>query len=357
MKAQFWLGAAARPLIATLALLISAITAPAAVAEDSSRTLEWLSCPDAMTIGLRPNPDRDPSRVREIAPTAGAVPSAELYSHARFAGVAYDLYAAFDAGQDPRTAFSQPDLQLVALIYGDPGPNTERRARRNSTRTLYGFVADERATGRRYVVFRGTQQPAEWIRNLQAGQRSYPAGVRNGGAQAHVHAGFFQIFESLQLDAGSSGVAPFSAALADLVMDHDTIFVGHSLGSALATLAGVEASRIAPDRAAHLRIVTLASPRVGDAAFAALASAVGRIDRVCNLVDAVTAVPPSTRQITYVHVGATYRVSSFDWPVLINDLDRAGDQILCWHGHQSYSVMLEPSHAQREPAQCFRPEE
>jgi Lipase (class 3) len=350
MRIELWVGAIARLLITTL--LSVAVTPGVAIAEDRAPS-EWLTCPDAMSINLRPDPDRDPQRIREIAPSAGATPSAELYSHARFADVAYDLYTAFAAGQDPRAAFAHPDLHLVALIYGDPGPNTERRPRPNNSRTLYGFVADEIATGRRYIVFRGTQQPAEWVRNVQAGQRPYPAGTRNRDARAHVHAGFLQIFESLELDAGA-GASSFAAALPGLVSGRNAIFVGHSLGSALATLAGVDASRISPESAAHLRIVTLASPRVGDAGFAALASAVGRIDRVCNLVDAVTAVPPSTRQVSYVHVGTAYRVSSFDWPALVNDLDRAGDQILCWHGHQSYSVMLEPSHAQREPAQCFR---
>ncbi|MBK6705221.1 MAG: hypothetical protein IPG56_16640 [Caulobacteraceae bacterium] len=61
-----------------------------------------------------------------------------------------------------------------------------------------------------------------------------------------------------------------SPALRNLVAGRDTVFVGHSLGSALATLAGVEASRRSPQSAARLRIVTLASPRVGDAGFATL---------------------------------------------------------------------------------------
>jgi Lipase (class 3) len=353
MKPKSWIGAFSRPLSATLFVLTVAIMTPSAVAQAGDSSTGWLSCPDAASVDLRRNPDREPNRVREIAPSAGAKTSDELYGHARFAGLAYDLYAAFEGGQDPRTAFSHPDLQLVALIFGDPGPNTERRPRPKSSRTLYGFVADETATGRRYVVFRGTQQPAEWARNLQVGQRPYPAGTGARTAIAHVHAGFLEIFESLQLDAGS-GSTPFAAALPDLVARHNTVFVGHSLGSALATLAGVEASRLSPERAPQLRIVTLASPRVGDAGFATLARAVGSIDRVCNLVDIVTAVPPSIRGLTYVHVGTPFRVSSFDWSGLVNDLAKAGDQILCWHGHQSYSLMLMPAHQRREPAQCFR---
>ena len=350
MKTQFWRDAVSRLLAVTLIGLSLAAAPPLAIAEESNSPPEWLSCPDATSIDRRP--DRDPARVRDIAPSAGRASSRELYGHARFAGVAYDLYAAFDAGQDPRVAFAHPDLQLVGLIYGVPGLNTERRRGSHSTRTLYGFVADEPTTGRRYVVFRGTQQPAEWARNIQAGRRSYPAGARGG--HARVHAGFFNIFESLELDTGS-GAVPFANALPGLVAGRDTVFVGHSLGSALATFAGVEASRRVPASAQRLRIVTLASPRVGNAAFAELARAVGRIDRVCNLVDIVTGVPPSTRQELYVHVGTPFRVSSFDWPGLVNDLEGAGDQILCWHSDQAYAYMLDPSHVRRQPTQCFRP--
>ena len=324
------------------------------VAAARAETPEWLTCPNSLTLDLRPDRGREPARVREIAPTAGAKISAELYFHARYARIAYELYEAFDAGQDPRNAFKSSDLQLATLIYGDPGPNTERGPRPpGRTRTLYGFVADEPATGRRYIVFRGTQQPAEWVRNVQAGQRPYPSGSPARTATAHVHAGFLQIFESLQLESGA-GASEFSPELGNLVAGRDTVFVGHSLGSALATLAGVEASRRSPQSAARLRIVTLASPRVGDEGFAALARAVGRIDRVCNLVDVVTAVPPSIGQAAYVHVGAPFRVSSFDWPTMANDLASAGDQILCWHSDVSYMLMLNPSHRIAQPSSCYR---
>jgi hypothetical protein len=313
----------------------------------------WLTCPNSLTVDPRPDRERDPARVRQIAPKAGANTSAELFSHARYARLGYELYEAFDAGQDPRAAFTSPELQLVTLIYGDPGLNTERGPRPpERSRTLYGFVADERATGRRYVVFRGTQQPAEWVRNAQAGQRPYPSGTPATNAKAHVHAGFLQIFESLQLDSGE-GAEPFSPALGSLLAGRDIVFVGHSLGGALATLAGVEASRRLPQDVARLRIVTLASPRVGDSGFATFARAVGRIDRVCNLVDVVTAVPPDTRQLNYVHVGTPFRVSSFDWPTLNNSVERASDQILCWHGDQSYTFMLQPEQSSRVPGECL----
>jgi hypothetical protein len=330
-----------------------AATTSSAAAKKPDNNRDLLACPDAVTIDLRPNPERQPGRVRELAPSAGAQASAELYAHARLAGVAYDMYDAFTAGKDPRSAFNPPGLQLVALLYGDPGPNTERGPKRKDTTTFYGFIADETATGHRYLVFRGTEEPVEWARNIQAGQRPYPSGTRKRDAKAHVHAGFFDIFESLRLEAAPTGKR-LTEALPDLVSGRDVIFVGHSLGSALATLAGVEAARIAPQSSPRLRIVTVASPRVGDPGFGAFARAVGRIDRICNMVDIVTAIPPSTRTLIYKHVGTPFRVSSYDWPQLANNLEKDGDQILCWHSDQSYDHMLDPAHVVRKPASCYR---
>ncbi len=346
-------GFALRLLAFSIMLMGTAPMAPAAVAQTQSETPAWLTCPNALALDLRPSRERDPARIREIAPRAGAVTSTEIYGHARYASLAYELYGQFNAGADPWTAFASSSLTLVSLIYGVPGQNTERRGGQARTRTLYGFVADERGTGRRYIVFRGTQEPAEWVRNLQAGQRPYPSGTPRRQATANVHAGFLQIFDSLELES-PAGVRPFAAELPALINGRDTVFVGHSLGSALTTLAGVEAGRRAPSMAPRIRVVTLASPRVGDAGFAAMATRLGRIDRVCNLVDVVTAVPPSIGQAAYVHVGAPFRVSSFDWPTMANDLASAGDQILCWHSDVSYMLMLNPSHRIAQPSSCYR---
>lgn len=340
-------------LVAGLLVLWAAASTIPARAQAQGDMAAALTCPNAASIDFRLHPDRDPGRVREIAPKAGARASAALFSHARYASLAYKLYGVFDEGGDVRAAFPANGLTPVAFLYGEPGPNGERGPRPARTRTFYGFVADEVATGRRYIVFRGTQEPAEWVRNVQAGQRPYPSGVPARSATAHVHAGFLKIFESMEVET-AAGRTPLAPSLAGLVADRETIFVGHSLGSALATLAGVEAARRSPASAPQLRVVTLASPRVGDEGFAAMASRVGRIDRVCNLVDIVTAVPASTRDISYVHVGAPFRVSSFDWPALANDVARPPDQILCWHGDGSYTYMLDPTHARPQASQCFK---
>ena len=314
-------------------------------------TDDALTCPDSMSAAVGTAAQRTPDYVRKVAPTAFTQPSKDLFNHARMAGYAYALYDSYVDGKDPFQAFRYPDLKLIGLIYGDPLPETERPIKRKTTVTLYGFVADEISTGRRYVVFRGTQKPAEWVRNIQAGQRPYPAGSLPGSDGAHVHAGFYKIFQSLKFETLSE-TKPLDEVLNSLTASHDVVFVGHSLGSALATFAGVEASQIDPESARHFRLVTVASPRVGDAGFAKMAAKIGRIDRICNLVDIVPAVPASIKGLSYVHIGVPYRVSSFDQPNLVNNVKKDGDQIGCWHSDQSYDLMLNPDYVAPKASIC-----
>lgn len=335
-----------------LAATISPAQALAQTSTSTQRSQQEFSCANTEDLDVRATLERRPARAREVAPRAGNVQSADLYTHGRLTATAYAMFDAFADGEDPRIAFNQPSLRLAALVLGDPGPDDEGLGRRLGRRTFYGFVADEVGTGRRYVVFRGTQIPAEWVRNLQSGQRPYPIGSREIFPRARVHAGFLTIFESLLLDGGTGLLTD---DLASLVAGRDVVFVGHSLGGALATLAGVEASRRSPKSAPRLRVVTLASPRVGDAGFAAMAANVGRIDRVCNLVDLVPAAPPSTAEIQYMHVGKVHKVSSFDWPQLANNLDASGAQIGCWHADTAYAYMLLPSPARLPPSPCSLP--
>jgi Lipase (class 3) len=314
-----------------------------------------LTCPDNFKPSARDTDDMDRQRVREIAPKTGGLTYPSLYATSRYTAAAYALYEIDDTGGDANAAFNVPGLSLVGLVYGDPSRDTERRRDKTETRTLYGFVADDTKSGDRLVVLRGTQSPREWARNVQAGQRVYPPGASRRQSDARVHAGFLTIFESLEFE-DAAGTRPFSSDLSGLVNDRPTVFIGHSLGSALATLAGVEAARLSPTRAGSIRILTLASPRVGNPAFADLAAAVGRIDRVCNLVDVVTAVPPSSRRIAYSHVGEVVKISPFDWPEFDNALESEGEQISCWHADAAYHYMLDPASAPRAPETCFKAE-
>lgn len=311
---------------------------------------DWMNCPASLDFDLHRDPNAEANDVRSLAPKAGGATSAEFAEQAKFSRLAYAMYDAFEAGKDPQTAFDAPGMKLVGMIYGNPGRDNEHRVFTKAIHTFYGFVAED-AAGNRTISFRGTMKLVEMIRDAQALQRPYPSDGNAREASAHVHNGFLKLFETLTIDMGD-GEKPFSPALPELTAGRNTVFIGHSLGSALATLAGVEAVRRAPEIGPRLRILTFASPRVGDEGFAKLAAGVGRIDRVCNLVDLVTSVPASTRMLSYVHVGTPFRISSFDWPRLNNQLKKRGDQILCWHGDTSYAYMLTPNKTADPPAQC-----
>lgn len=318
-----------------------------------AETPEWFTCPDSSQFKLRRDAKADALNAREHQPSAGAVTSADLAAHARLSAMSYDMYDAYKAGRDPLDGLAAK-LKPIALIYGDPGrPERIWRRKARDTTTFYGVVADDPETGRRVVIVRGTLQPNEWIRNVQARlrpflrsrfRRPFPGGVRQRlRSRAQVHNGFMKIYESFEMTRVADGARiPFSKGLEDLVVGRDVTFIGHSLGAALATLAGVDAALMSPPDGDRIRIVTLASPRVGNEGFARLAQTVGRIDRVCNLVDLVTAVPPSTRLTPYVHVGDVFRVSSFDWPELENWHPKAGEQVTCWHSIFAYTYMTDP---------------
>src|SRR5208283_5780304 len=110
-----------------------------------------------------------------------------------------------------------------------------------------GFIAED--AGEVFLIFRGTMTTSEWLHDLNIRLTSYPH-----LESCKVHEGFLQTYNV------------FRAKITDCLNTLDTrkgLFIaGHSLGSALATLA-------VPDLAASTGftspvIYTFASPRVGD---------------------------------------------------------------------------------------------
>ncbi len=329
-------------------ILIIAASASGATAE----TPAWFTCPDRSEFDPRDRPAASALIPAVIKPSAGAATSDDLAAHARLAAMAYAMFDADVAGQNPTVQLT-PGLKLVGLIYGDPGRRRIIRLRKSKTRSLFGVIADDPTSGRRLIVLRGTLKPIEWLRNMQARLKPFPLRTLPIRAPANVHAGFRQIFASLELVAKGRR-QNFVRALAELTSGRKVTFIGHSLGGALATLSGVEAARVQPEDAVAMRIVTFASPRVGDPGFAKLAKAVGRIDRVCNVVDIVPAVPPSRPRTPYVHVGRLFRISSFDWPDLKIGIGKPGQQVTCRHSILAYAYMLAPVKAKDEATACLQ---
>ena len=159
-----------------------------------------------------------------------------------------------------------------------------------------------------YIAFRGTEaNPIDWSRNARFNPLA--------GEFGRIHSGF------------GSGVEEVWQEVLDViaVSGKPTVFTGHSLGGALATLAAVRA-----DRAGHLveAVYTFGQPRVGLRDFGSLfTERLGdRTYRTINYVDLVTRVPLLLQG--YRHVGerlyfdrnGVALVGASGWKIALDDI-------------------------------------
>lgn len=134
------------------------------------------------------------------------------------------------------------------------------------------------------VAFRGTQQTADWLINLNASTISTDYG--------YVHRGFYHALHSVR--------SRIEDALADAGgSEKKLLLTGHSLGGALATIGAAEWYDAFP----NTRVYTFGQPAVG---FSLFRSWIGlrypdSFHRIVNDDDAVTRVPPFFR-----HAGTLY---------------------------------------------------
>jgi hypothetical protein len=137
------------------------------------------------------------------------------------------------------------------------------------------------------LAFRGTQNPGQWLRDVRFMPWRHQWGL--------VHRGFLDGVHDVELDLQNFDDAARGA-------NHVWI-TGHSLGGALALLAGARAKMagMAPS------LYTYGQPRVGLGDFAdrfAIELA-GRLIRFVNQSDIVTRVPPG---LLYRHTGLVKRI-------------------------------------------------
>jgi triacylglycerol lipase len=166
----------------------------------------------------------------------------------------------------------------------------------------FGFVVQD-VSSRGFLVLRGTESDADWSDNLEVKQTPYRLVTTPDFGK--VHDGFFGIYASMS-PAVIVAVNQIAATSTQF------FFTGHSLGSALVTLAvpdvmtnsGLSASR------APIRHYNFASPRTGDAAFATALDAIAKVPtfRVVNTEDVVPDVPLAVTSdvfdtYDYKHVG------------------------------------------------------
>ncbi len=163
------------------------------------------------------------------------------------------------------------------------------------------------------IVFRGTQQRAEWLLNLTAFQENYQEFRPQAGK---VHAGFRALYTHLATQVQQSA-SQFDPALPCYV-------AGHSLGAALAVLASLDLALHRCQIRDQLRLYSYAGPRVGNPSFARLHSEqVPNSYRIVNLADTVPLVPPTKlHRDAYLHVGQEWSFLSQHGDAMPNHIIR-----------------------------------
>lgn len=172
-----------------------------------------------------------------------------------------------------------------------------------------------------FIAVRGTEGIWEWLQDTKFLLRSFP----NVPGSGLTEDGFTDMYFSFSLTASSS--TTFLKDVAALLPANATVtVVGHSLGSALATLLALDMSANTTFPAG---LYTFASPRVGDLSFHNLFNhVVPNAYRIANRLDIVPKTPPP---LLYFHVG--------DETDLIPSSAMKFD-LLCEHHLSSYFNML-----------------
>ncbi len=154
----------------------------------------------------------------------------------------------------------------------------------------FGFVLTSKTAN--MIIFRGTQRTTEWIGDIVLFQNNY-----EGFANSKIHSGFANIYNKLaqQIHQIASQLNPSVPCYIS----------GHSLGSALATLAAIDLAQKFPKLKEQIRLYTYGGPRVGNPTFAQMHSQmVPNSYRIFNLADTIPLSPPTVfRKDVYVHVG------------------------------------------------------
>ena len=221
------------------------------------------------------------------------------------------------------------------------------------SRVFYGFVAVGGDPVNAVAALRGTGSKMEWWDDFH--WDLVPFTQVPGGKVAK---GFYDIYNTIgtmtpgqQASTSAPGtvaadVAREATAAADAAgVDPDAlplVVCGHSLGGALATLLVAD---LAANTAVKPRAWTFASPKVGDAVFAARYGSLSTVSwRIYNQVDVVPYFP--------VDVADAYQ--SVTTGYAINSLGKAKWSLGCAHAMNTYMHVLSPSTVPLDPA-CSQP--
>jgi pimeloyl-ACP methyl ester carboxylesterase len=196
------------------------------------------------------------------------------------------IVAAYDqfkppVGRPTRWPLSSPYELVASFSARLPFHDTE----------TFGFVARRSDSRDVYVVFRGTESPDDWLANIEL--RHVP--------QQHGWGRVEEGFDRVYAQCSQVIVAAIRDSGADQVL-----VAGHSLGGALATLSAAD---LKATLNVNSTVYTLASPRVGDVAFADRFNAeCPGLWRVVNTEDVITTVPVATTAFESAHLTIVARL-------------------------------------------------
>jgi triacylglycerol lipase len=219
----------------------------------------------------------------------------------------------------------------------------------DQSRVFYGYVAVGGDPTTAVVALRGTETNMEWWDDFHWDLVPF-APVTDGGK---VASGFYDIYASIgtmapgqqastsapgtvAADVAQAATSGLAAGLdpADLPM----VVTGHSLGGALATMLVAD---LTANRALKPQAWTFASPRTGDATFAARYGALSTVSwRIYNQVDVVP----------YFPVDVTDSYQALNTGYAINSLGKAKWSLSCAHSLNTYMHVLSPTTVPLDPA-------
>lgn len=191
-----------------------------------------------------------------------------------------------------QTALIQADPSVLTAI-ADPHPAVTAMTKNTG---IFGLLGHNPTSRIAFLAFRGTSDIAEWVADIDA----VPEDYRPIDDFGQVHSGFQDVYQLVRGDIASN--------LASATAGCDQILItGHSLGAALAVLAGPDVAQEMPPNTIEPRLITFAGPKVGLNDFAAsFNAAIESCFRVVNFLDLVPYLPPAP----YVHAGAQINVDS-----------------------------------------------
>jgi triacylglycerol lipase len=265
--------------------------------------------------------------------TTGVQPPLAL-QYGMFVKAAYDVFLKDESNLNPPQSFypSFPSgFKLLANIQLTDFFGSSR------TQRYYGFFATSISkTGPLVIAIRGTKTWEEWWDDFHVELVPFPYAPNAG----NVAAGFLDLYETFSIMVPGSKKAkpvlmksktelPGGVSLTGPNMN--LVMVGHSLGSALVTLYGLD---VAATGKVNPSVYTFASPRVGDTQFAnAYNRTVATNYRIWNWPDIVPRLPKDPFD-NYDQVKGGYEVDSLLDPLTVKmDLG-------CFHALLTYLYLV-----------------